>query len=171
MLIEVTLVCERQKKKKKHNQGEELQKELLALANETETSWLEGFWDACAYLEPRCPIPINVNPGFLFRDDGSSSQIKRATWMVHASVLYYASLIDNKLIASSSGAKQLCTTQLGRFFATVRVPLVGRDEIRTVDLSRHIVVICRNQFFSGKTYLQKSVFLILEKLLCWRKSL
>ena len=139
--------------------GDELQQELLQLAKETQTSWLEGFWDACAYLEPRCPIPINVNPGFLFRDDGSSSQIKRATWMVHASVLYYASLIDNTLRVDEAGTKraQLCTTQFGRFFATCRIPLPGRDEIRTFEQSRHIVVLCRNQFFSVTVLEEKSL--------------
>jgi hypothetical protein len=48
-------------------EGEALHRELHELAKETPTSWLEGFWDTW-YLEPRCALPINVNPGFLFRD-------------------------------------------------------------------------------------------------------
>ena len=70
--------------------------------------------------------------------------------MVHATVLYYSSVVTgslkvNKLTRSGS---PLCTTQFGRFFATCRVPLEGRDEMVTYTGSRHIVVLCRNQFFS-----------------------
>jgi hypothetical protein len=70
----------------------------------------------------------------------------------------FSSLIDNTLSVtalSENNSKQLCTTQFGRFFATARIPRIGRDEIKTVDLSRHIVVICRNQFFSGKKLKEK----------------
>ncbi len=72
----------------------------------------------------------------------------------------FCSLIDNTLSVtalSENNSKQLCTTQFGRFFATARIPRIGRDEIKTVDLSRHIVVICRNQFFSGKSWKKRSV--------------
>lgn len=93
-----------------------------------------------------------MNPGFLFRDDGSSSQIRRATWMVHATILYYSSVVTGTLKSVGNQATRsgqpLCTTQFGRFFATCRVPLEGRDEIVTYQGSRHIVVLCRNQFFS-----------------------
>ena len=142
-------------------EGVELQRELEELARQAPHSWLEGIWDAVAYLEPRDPIPINTNPAFLFRDDGSSSQIKRATWMVHASVLFYTSLIDRSLMTLAKESKQrtqrLCTTQYGRFFATCRIPRPGRDEVRTFQESRHIVVVCRNQFFSVTVLEEKSL--------------
>ena len=69
--------------------------------------------------------------------------------MVHASILFYTSLISGSAESVMGEQKQrLCITQFGRFFATCRIPHTGRDEIKTFEQSRHIVVICRNQFFS-----------------------
>jgi hypothetical protein len=87
--------------------------------------------------------------------------------MVHATVLYYTSVVTGSVdfstgecgairmlriliehLHKSGRGGSLCTTQFGRFFATCRQPREGRDEIETFVGSRHIVVMCRNQFFS-----------------------
>lgn len=68
--------------------------------------------------------------------------------MIHASVLYYSSIRGNRLPPDQARGAPLCMTQYGRFFATYRKPCLDRDEIHTFTDSRHIVVICRNQFFS-----------------------
>ena len=132
-----------------HGEGIALQEELEELALTSQSSWLEGFWESLAYLEPRCPVPINVSPGFLMRkDEGTAavSQLEQAANMIHASILLYCEVAANKMGALKHA--KLCMTQFGRLFSTTRIPRIGRDEVRTALGSQHIVVVCSGHFFA-----------------------
>lgn len=56
-------------------EGPILDAELRRLAEESPTSWLEGFWDT-GYLEFRVPVPINVNPFFIIHPTPNMTQVR-----------------------------------------------------------------------------------------------
>ena len=126
--------------------GPFLDKKLRELRAEAPTSWLEGWWDS-AYLEGRDPLPINVNPFFMFEEDSKDTQISRATSLIHASLEFYLQLASNQLEADRERDTKLCMSQFGRIFSTVRIPHLKRDELVTYKDSKHIVVLSKGQFY------------------------
>lgn len=83
-------------------EGESLHKELLALNDASETSWLDGFWSTM-YLELRDPIPVNVNPFLVYSDEPAEPglerdvQFERAAKLVHNSMHFFKALMEEAL--------------------------------------------------------------------------
>lgn len=57
-------------------EGSKLHEELQRLDKESPTSWLAGFWSTM-YLTIRDPLPINVTPFLLLKEDPKrNSQVR-----------------------------------------------------------------------------------------------
>lgn len=129
-------------------EGPILHRMLEDLDKECPTSWLEGFWDSM-YLETRDPSPINVNPFFVFEDDPSNStQTGRAASLIFSALKFYQKIKSNKLERDFDRKTPLCMCQYGRLFASERIPKFNRDELRTFMDSKHIVVMCKSNFYA-----------------------
>ncbi len=127
-------------------EGPKLQEELLRLASETPTSWLEGFWDS-AYLEPRLPTPININPFFAFQNDPRRrDQISRASALIEALMKFHIRIESAQLEPDKEGSAPLCMYQYNNVFGLARIPQRGRDVLRWYN-SNHICVLSWNQFY------------------------
>ena len=130
-------------------------------------SWLEEYWDD-AYLYTRDPVPININYFFGFEraKPHHSSQIGRASALLHAAVDFYITIRDQTLPHDTDRGAPLCMSQFRRVFCSSRIPGETRDKIITYTTSpltpdeqqsrttlyehaspRHCIVIARNRFF------------------------
>mmetsp|Transcript_20686 Transcript_20686/g.22992 ORF Transcript_20686/g.22992 Transcript_20686/m.22992 type:complete len:441 (-) Transcript_20686:669-1991(-) len=131
-------------------EGPLLHDELLRLASDAKTSWLEGFWDSM-YLEIRDPLPINVNPFFVFQDDplpAKNTQIARAATLTRSTLWFIKQIRKGQLEPDRERTKTLCMSQYRNMFGSMRIPRYGRDIYVTNFESKHIVVLALGQFYS-----------------------
>eukprot|EP01130_Rhizamoeba_saxonica_P014700 TRINITY_DN643_c0_g1_i4.p1 TRINITY_DN643_c0_g1~~TRINITY_DN643_c0_g1_i4.p1 ORF type:complete len:713 (+),score=145.76 TRINITY_DN643_c0_g1_i4:39-2141(+) len=130
--------------------GPELHNLLVKLQVQAKTSWLEGFWDS-AYLEIRYPLPINVNPCFVFQDDPSpvrNDQVIRAAALTASSLWFIDNLRNGRLDFDRERTNNLCMFQYTKLFGSTRIPYRGRDKLLTFHESKHITILARNHFYS-----------------------
>lgn len=135
-----------------NGEGPELQELLLQYdrsEHARDGSYIETFWDD-AYLAPRDPIPINVNPFFIIRKDPSpakNGQLTRAASLAAAFLNFHLRIKHNQLTPDLERGKPLCMSQYGKLFGAARIPHVTRDMMRFFSHSRHIVVMHRRRFY------------------------
>jgi carnitine O-acetyltransferase len=113
-------------------------------------SYIEKYWDD-AYLVPRDPIAINVNPFFMLQDDpssGKNEQTVRTSGLIVAILKFWLRVKNRQLEPDEERGKPLCMSQYENVVAGVRLPQLTRDQCRTFPDSRHIVVMYRNHVFS-----------------------
>ncbi|KAL6040289.1 carnitine O-acetyltransferase yat1 [Balamuthia mandrillaris] len=128
-------------------EGKALQEDLQRLDKESPTSWLEGWWDTM-YLTIRDPLPINVNPYFIFKEDPDrKSQPERAASLVEGFAKFLQLIREEKLEPDMERTTPLCMYQYSQLFGTTRIPVPGRDALRSYPSSRHIVVLSNNHFY------------------------
>jgi Choline/Carnitine o-acyltransferase. len=113
-------------------------------------SYIEEFWSD-AYLAPNSSVVLNLNPFFLLEDDPDAKiakdQVKRAASLTFNSLLFAASLKNEKMKPDEFKNVTLCMDQFRSLFGSCRVPNEERDVIE-VDLeSDHVVVLYRHQFY------------------------
>jgi carnitine O-acetyltransferase len=113
-------------------------------------SYIEEFWSD-AYLAPNSSVVLNLNPFFLLEDDPDAKiakdQVKRAASLAFNSLMFAASLKNERMKPDEFKNVTLCMDQFRSLFGSCRIPNEERDVIE-VDLdSDHVVVLYRHQFY------------------------
>uniref|UniRef100_M4BX81 Choline/carnitine acyltransferase domain-containing protein n=1 Tax=Hyaloperonospora arabidopsidis (strain Emoy2) TaxID=559515 RepID=M4BX81_HYAAE len=129
--------------------GPRLQQQLLDYEKD-KVSFIEDFWYE-AYLNHRSSVVLNVNPFFVLEDDPTPSrnnQLSRAASLILGALKFVYALRKGTLEPDMwRGNMALCMHQYKRLFGCARVPSDGVDDVMVDELSKHIVVVCGNQFY------------------------
>ncbi|KAI9807550.1 MAG: hypothetical protein M1825_005490 [Sarcosagium campestre] len=128
--------------------GPSLQERLKRYAT-GKTSYIEQFWYD-SYLNFDNPVVLNLNPFFLLEDDPTparNNQVTRAASLVISSLAFVRAIRKEELSPDTLRNTPLCMYQYSRIFGTARVPTENGCHIGQDPNSKHIVVLCRGQFY------------------------
>lgn len=139
-----------------------LQERLLErqgeFSTETNSSWLQHWWNTLGYLQVRDRSPINVSYFFQLQDDptcfvgDADPQISRGAALLWHMADYRYRVCSGTMPAETLGKKKipLCSTAFKYMFHACRIPQKGEDTYTIYDPSRHThaVVSCKGHFFA-----------------------
>ena len=128
--------------------GKELQDKLRKYAT-GKSSYIEQFWYD-SYLNYDNPVVLNLNPFFLLEDDPTparNNQVTRAASLVISAICFVRAVRKEELPPDTLRGQPLDMFQYSRMFGTARVPtengcIIGQDSD-----AKHVVVMCRGQFY------------------------
>ncbi|CAK4656895.1 hypothetical protein LEN26_015139 [Aphanomyces euteiches] len=130
------------------NEGAVLQEKLIEYAKD-KNSFIEDFWYE-SYFNYKASVVLNVNPFFVLEDDPTPSranQLSRATSLIVSSLKFIHALRTETMGPDVWRNTPLCMNQFRMLFATARYPTETNDGVHVANDSKHIVVVCRNQFY------------------------
>lgn len=93
---------------------------------------------------------LNLNPFFLFEDDPTparNNQVTRAASLVISALSFVRAVRKEELLPDKFRGNPLCMYQHSRLFGTARVPTDHGCQIAQDSGAKHIVVLCRGQFY------------------------
>ena len=93
---------------------------------------------------------LNLNPFFLLEDDPTparSQQVTRAASLVVSALSFVRAVRKEELPPDTLRGNLLCMYQYSRLFGTARVPTENGCHIGQDDGAKHLVVLCRGQFY------------------------
>ena len=130
------------------NEGKDLQEKLKKYAT-GKSSYIEQFWYD-SYLNFDNPVVLNLNPFFLLEDDPTparNNQVTRAASLVISALCFVRAVRKEELSPDTLRGTPLDMYQYSRLFGTARVPtengcIIGQDSD-----AKHLVVMCRGQFY------------------------
>ncbi|PGH01626.1 hypothetical protein AJ79_07874 [Helicocarpus griseus UAMH5409] len=128
--------------------GPELQDKLKNYAT-SKSSYIEQFWYD-SYLNYDNPVVLNLNPFFLLEDDPTPSrnnQVTRSASLVVSALAFVRAVRREELPPDTVRGKPLCMFQYSRLFGTARVPTENGCIIGQDSAAKHMVVLCRGQFY------------------------
>ncbi|KAJ5578097.1 mitochondrial carnitine O-acetyltransferase [Penicillium hispanicum] len=128
--------------------GPGLQERLKTYAS-SKTSFIEQFWYD-SYLNFDNPVVLNLNPFFLLEDDPTparNNQVTRAASLVISALSFVRAVRREELPPDTVRGTPLCMYQYSRLFGTARVPTDNGCVISQDPSAKHIVVLCRGQFY------------------------
>ncbi|CAG8669341.1 11434_t:CDS:2, partial [Racocetra persica] len=146
------------------NEGPKLQEKLQSYATD-KSSYIEEFWYD-SYLNYTDPVVLNLNPFFVLADDPTparNNQVSRAASLIHSSLNFIHALRTETLEPDMFRGKPLDMSQFQRMFGTARLPTENGCKMNTDNESRHIVVLCRGQFYWFQVLNEKNEVGITEK--------
>lgn len=123
--------------------------ERLIEYSKSRSSYIEQFWYD-SYLSYDSPVVLNLNPFFLLEDDSTpypTSQVRRAAQVVCSSLRFVREFRREALAPDVFRGIPLCMYQYSRLFGSSRIPTSKGCIMQSDNASRHIVVICRSQFY------------------------
>lgn len=129
-------------------EGLELQARLKKYAT-GKTSYIEQFWYD-SYLNFDNPVVLNLNPFFLLEDDPTparNNQVTRAASLVISALCFVRAVRKEELPPDTLKGTPLCMYQYSRLFGTARVPTENGCQIAQDSGAKHIVVLCKGQFY------------------------
>ncbi|KAL8776050.1 MAG: hypothetical protein Q9203_003568 [Teloschistes exilis] len=134
----------------KHD-GPELQARLQRYAT-GKTSYIEQFCGTGydSYLNFDNSVVLNLNPFFLLEDDPTparNNQVTRAASLVISALCFVRAVRKEELPPDTLRGTPLCMYQYSRLFGTARLPTENGCQIAQDSGSRHIVVLCKGQFY------------------------
>lgn len=95
-------------------------------------------------------VVLNLNPFFLLEDDPTPArnhQVTRAASLVVSALSFVRAVRREELTPDTVRGKPLCMFQYSRLFGTARVPTENGCVIGQDSASKHLVVLCRGQFY------------------------
>ncbi|KAG9293681.1 hypothetical protein G9A89_019018 [Geosiphon pyriformis] len=128
--------------------GPVLQEKLKTYAND-KSSYIEEFWYD-SYLSYSDSVVLNLNPFFVLEDDPTparNNQVVRAASLVVSSLKFIHALQRETLEPDVFRGTPLCMSQFKRLFGTARLPTENGCIMDTASHSRHIIILCRGQFY------------------------
>ncbi|KAL2828406.1 Choline/Carnitine o-acyltransferase-domain-containing protein [Aspergillus cavernicola] len=128
--------------------GPALQEKLQQYAT-SKTSYIEQFWYD-SYLNCDSPVVLNLNPFFLLEDDPTparNNQVTRSASLVVSALSFVRAVRREELSPDTVRGTPLCMYQYSRLFGTARVPSENGCVISQDSNAKHIVVMCRGQFY------------------------
>ena len=103
-----------------------------------------------SYLNFDNPVVLNLNPFFLLEDDPTparNNQVTRAASLVVSALCFVRAVRKEELPPDTLRGNPLCMYQYSRMFGTARVPTDNGCHIAQDSGSKHIVVLCKGQFY------------------------
>lgn len=103
-----------------------------------------------SYLNFDNPVVLNLNPFFLLEDDPTparNNQVTRAASLVVSALSFVRAIRKEELPPDKVRGRPLCMYQYSRLFGTARVPTTNGCHIAQDHQARHIVVLCKGQFY------------------------
>lgn len=145
-------------------EGKELQEKLKKYSSD-KSSYIEQFWYD-SYLNYDNPVVLNLNPFFLLEDDPTparENQVNRAASLVISALCFVRAIRKEELTPDMIRGQPLDMYQYSRMFGTARVPtesgcIIGQDSD-----SKHVVVMCRGQFYWFDVLDQNNDLIMSEK--------
>ncbi|MCJ1395846.1 hypothetical protein MMC18_008732 [Xylographa bjoerkii] len=128
--------------------GPILQEKLKKYAT-GKSSYIEQFWYD-SYLNFDNPVVLNLNPFFLLEDDPTparNNQVTRAASLVISALSFVRAVRKEELPPDTVRGTPLCMYQYSRLFGTARVPTENGCQIGQDEGAKHLVVLCRGQFY------------------------
>ncbi|MCJ1319344.1 hypothetical protein MMC15_004680 [Xylographa vitiligo] len=128
--------------------GPVLQEKLKKYAT-GKSSYIEQFWYD-SYLNFDNPVVLNLNPFFLLEDDPTparNNQVTRAASLVTSALSFVRAVRKEELPPDTVRGNPLCMYQYSRLFGTARVPTEHGCQIGQDEGGKHLVVLCRGQFY------------------------
>ncbi|KAF2717941.1 acyltransferase ChoActase/COT/CPT [Polychaeton citri CBS 116435] len=113
------------------------------------SSYIEQFWYD-SYLNYDNPVVLNLNPFFLLEDDPTparNNQVTRAASLVISALCFIRAVRKEELPPDKIKGQPLCMYQYSRIFGTARIPTDNGCHIGQDPSSKHVVVMCRGQFY------------------------
>ncbi|KAI9668904.1 MAG: hypothetical protein M1817_005183 [Caeruleum heppii] len=113
------------------------------------SSYIEQFWYD-SYLNFDNPVVLNLNPFFLLEDDPTparNNQVTRAASLAVSALNFVRAIRKEELPPDMLRDTPLCMYQYSRIFGTARVPTENGCHIGQDPTSKHVVVLCRGQFY------------------------
>ncbi|KJX93149.1 carnitine acetyl transferase like protein [Zymoseptoria brevis] len=129
-------------------EGPELQAKLKAYS-EGKTSYIEQFWYD-SYLNFDNPVVLNLNPFFLLEDDPTparNNQVTRAASLATSALSFVRAVRKEELPPDMIRGTPMDMYQYSRIFGTARIPTESGCHIGQDPGAKHIVVLCRGQFY------------------------
>ncbi|KAL9137463.1 MAG: hypothetical protein Q9175_001314 [Cornicularia normoerica] len=129
-------------------EGLELEARLKKYAT-GKTSYIEQFWYD-SYLNFDNPVVLNLNPFFLLEDDPTparNNQVTRAASLVISALCFVRAVRKEELPPDTLKETPLCMYQYSRLFGTARVPTENGCQIAQDSGAKHVVVLCKGQFY------------------------
>ncbi|KAJ5511691.1 ATP-grasp fold subdomain 2 [Penicillium expansum] len=130
------------------NDGPLLQERLKTYAG-SKTSYIEQFWYD-SYLNFDNPVVLNLNPFFLLEDDPTPArnhQVTRAASLAVSALAFVRAVRREELPPDAVRGTPLCMYQYSRLFGTARLPTDNGCVISQDPSAKHMVVMCRGQFY------------------------
>lgn len=128
--------------------GPELQ-DRLKTYSAGKSSYIEQFWYD-SYLNYDNPVVLNLNPFFLLEDDPTparNNQVTRAASLVISALSFVRAVRKEELPPDMLRSQPLCMYQYSRLFGTARIPTEHGCQIGQDPSAKHVVVLCRGQFY------------------------
>lgn len=128
--------------------GPSLQEKLKNYAT-SKTSYIEQFWYD-SYLNFDSSVVLNLNPFFLLEDDPTPArnhQVTRAASLVVSALSFVRAVRREELPPDTVRGTPLCMYQYSRLFGTARLPTDNGCVISQDPSAKHVVVMCRGQFY------------------------
>ena len=103
-----------------------------------------------SYLNYDNPVVLNLNPFFLLEDDPTparNNQVTRAASLVVSALCFVRAVRKEELPPDTLKGTPLCMYQYSRLFGTARVPTEHGCQIAQDGGAKHIVVLCKGQFY------------------------
>ncbi|KAK5743642.1 carnitine O-acetyltransferase yat1 [Elasticomyces elasticus] len=129
-------------------EGPDLQEKLKQYAT-GQSSYIEQFWYD-SYLNFDNPVVLNLNPFFLLEDDPTparNNQVTRAASLVVSALSFVRAVRKEELPPDTIRGQPLDMYQYSRLFGTARIPTENGCQIGQDSNAKHIVVLCRGQFY------------------------
>ena len=121
---------------------------IFAVSGILETHCLLPGYDS--YLNFDNPVVLNLNPFFLLEDDPTparNNQVTRAASLVISALCFVRAVRKEELPPDTLKGTPLCMYQYSRLFGTARVPTEHGCQIAQDGGAKHIVVLCKGQFY------------------------
>jgi len=128
--------------------GPQLQEKLKEYAS-GRSSYIEQFWYD-SYLNFDNPVVLNLNPFFLLEDDPTparNNQVTRAASLVISALSFVRAVRKEELPPDMLRGRPLDMYQYSRMFGTARIPTDNGCHIGQDPTAKHVVVLCRGQFY------------------------
>lgn len=103
-----------------------------------------------SYLNFDNPVVLNLNPFFLLEDDPTparNNQVTRAASLVISALCFVRAVRKEELPPDTLKETPLCMYQYSRLFGTARVPTENGCQIAQDSGAKHVVVLCKGQFY------------------------
>ena len=103
-----------------------------------------------SYLNYDNPVVLNLNPFFLLEDDPTparNNQVTRAASLVVSALSFVRAVRKEELPPDQVKGQPLDMYQYSRLFGTARIPTEHGCHIGQDQNAKHIVVLCRGQFY------------------------
>ncbi len=103
-----------------------------------------------SYLNFDNPVVLNLNPFFLLEDDPTparNNQVTRAASLVISALSFVRAVRKEELPPDMIRNQPLCMYQYSRMFGTARIPTESGCQIGQDPNAKHVVVLCRGQFY------------------------